>query len=92
MKIIFDNIEYKLKKEYKDGFDLELLKEKWTDDFKEYDYIVGDYSYNKLRIKGFYEKDNKKAKEFNNIKNLDKYLKNNCAYECKYFVLIKASN
>ena len=34
----------------------------------------------------YYEDDNKKAKNFNKIGDLDRYLKENCAYECKYFV------
>ena len=33
--------------------------------------------------------DNKKAKNFNKIGDLDRYLKENCAYECKYFVAKK---
>ena len=30
--------------------------------FVDFDYIFGDYSYSKLRLKGFYESNNKKAK------------------------------
>jgi len=92
MKINIADIEYNLKKEYKNGFDKDLFTEKWTDDFKDYDYVVGDFSYNKLRLKGFYKNDNKKVKEHNNYKFFDEYLKNNCSFECKYFVLEKLNN
>ena len=54
--------------------------------FYDFDYVVGDWAYDKLRLKGFYSDDNKKAKDFNKISSLDRYLKENCAYECKYFV------
>ena len=62
---------------------------KCTDYFYDYDYIVGDIAYGKLRLKGFYSEKNKKVKSINNYKFLDKYLKNNCAVDCKYFVLQK---
>ena len=55
----------------------------------DFDYIFGDWAYGKLRLKGFYKKDNKKVTKINNIEDLDKYIKNNCAYNCKYFLLEK---
>ena len=65
---------------------------KWelsTDYFEDYDYIVGDIAYSSLRLKGFYDDKNKKAKKINNFANLDDYLKKNCAVDCRYFVLKK---
>ena len=53
------------------------------------DYIVGDWAYNKVRLKGFYNSNHKYRKEHNDIKNVDKYIKNNCAYGCKHFILKK---
>ena len=52
-KIKLEDIEYTLEKNYKDGFDLEELTNRYTDYFKDYDYILGDWAYNKLRLKGF---------------------------------------
>jgi uncharacterized protein YutD len=89
MNIEIDGYIYNLIKDYREGFKKEEFLEKYTDYFKEYDYIVGDIAYGKLRLKGFYKKDNKKCTKINNIDNLDKYLSENCAYECKYFVLEK---
>lgn len=79
--------KYKLITNYKDAFDNKEIEEKMTDYFDEYDYIVGDYSYGKLRLKGFCKKENKKLNVINDFENLDKYLKTQCAYECRYFVL-----
>jgi len=62
------------------------------DYFDNYDYIVGDWSYGKLRLKGFCDKKNKIFKEINDINNLDLYLKNLCSYDCKYFVIKKIEN
>ena len=81
--------KYKLIKNYRDGFDEEMFKEKYTSFFEEYDYIVGDIAYSKLRLKGFNDKDNKNFNKINDYKNVDKYIKENCAYGCKYFILKK---
>ena len=83
------DIDYELIKEFRDGFDLEEVKSKLTDYFYDYDYIVGDWAYGKLRLKGFYESKNKKTKPLNDIKYLEKYINENCAKNCKYFVLRK---
>lgn len=88
-KVILNEMEYQIKTDYRDAYDEEVVLEKCTDYFNEFDYIVGDWAYNKLRLKGFYNKNNPKCGELNNIEKLDDYLKNNCAYGCKYFVLEK---
>ena len=80
---------YKLIKDYRDAFDEEAFKEKCTSYFKEYDYIVGDIAYSKLRLKGFNNKDNKNYNKINDYKNVEKYIKENCAYGCRYFILEK---
>ena len=81
--------EYKLIKNNKECFNLEEVEEKITDYFKDYDYIVGDYAYSKLRHKGFTKKFNKLNRDINDFENVDKYIKENCAYGCKYFILEK---
>ena len=84
-----ENNKYEIIKNYRDGFDKEEFVNRCTDYFYEYDYIVGDWAYGKLRLKGFYEDNNKKSSRINKIGNLDKYLEENCAYGCKYFVAKK---
>ena len=88
-RIVLGEAEYSLEKEYKNGFDLTELTNKYTDYFKDYDYIVGDYAYSKLRLKGFTKKFNKLNRDINDFENVDKYIKENCAYGCKYFILEK---
>ena len=88
-KLVINNTEYEILVNYKDAFDEEEFMSKCTDYFYDYDYIVGDIAYSKLRLKGFYDEKNKKANKINNYKNLDNYLKNNCAVDCKYFVIKK---
>lgn len=90
MKIIeVENNKYEIITDYKNGFDLEEFNSHYTDFFEDYDYLVGDIAYSKLRLKGFYDSKNKKVKKINDFKYLDKYLEEDCAVECKYFVLKK---
>ena len=88
-KVTLENNNYEIITNYKNGYNKEELEKRYTDFFKDYDYIVGDWAYGKLRLKGFYDNSNKNCKEVNNFSNLDKYLKENCAFDCAYFVAKK---
>jgi uncharacterized protein YutD len=88
-KYKYNDIDYEIMKDYKNGFEEETVKEKLTDYFIDYDYILGDWSYGKLRLKGFNNKENKNYKPLNDIEKVDDYIKNHCSYECIYFILKK---
>ena len=81
--------QYELIKNYNDAFNEEEFMNKVTDYFEGYDYIVGDISYSKLRLKGFTKKNNKINNKINDYSNVEKYISENCAYGCKYFILEK---
>lgn len=89
MEIVIRDNKYELVRNVRDAFNLEELEEKMTDYFDEFDYVLGDYAYSKLRLKGFNDKSNKHFKPINDYAKLDDYIKNNCAYGCKYFVIAK---
>ena len=89
MDIEVNKQKYELIKNYKEAFDKEEFLSKCTDYFYDYDYIVGDIAYGKLRLKGFYDSKNKKANTINNYKNIEEYLKNNCAVDCRHFIVKK---
>lgn len=89
MNIEVDGNKYKIKEDYNEAFEKEEFISKYTDYFKEYDFIVGDYAYSKLRLKGFNKKSNKNFNKINDFNNIEKYIKENCAYGCKYFILEK---
>ena len=86
-KIILDNIEYELIEDNGDCFEQGDIKEKFTDYFYDFDYILGDYAYNKLRLKGFCDKGNKRYNKINDFSTKNKYINELCAYKCRYFVL-----
>lgn len=85
--IILNDNKYNVVENYKDCINLEELSSLFTDYFYEYDYILGDYSYGRLRLKGFYDSTNKKKKKINDISNYKQYLIDFCAYECPYFLI-----
>lgn len=87
-KIILNEIEYELIEDF-NGYEKEEVESKCTDYFIPYDYIIGDWSYGKLRLKGFCEKENPIHKKANHISRKENYIKENCAFGCRYFVLKK---
>lgn len=90
--VLLNNIEYEIIKDYKEGYSKDDVELKLTDYFDNYDYILGDWSYGKLRLKGFCLKENKYFNEINDCNKVEEYIKNNCAYDCKYFILKRINN
>lgn len=88
-RVIINNNTYEVIENHKDAFDQEDISEKMTDYFEPYDYIVGDIMCGKLRLKGFCNKNNKRFNSINDFSKKDDYLKQNCPYVEKYFVLKK---
>lgn len=88
-RVILNHIEYEVVKDSHKVFSETETNEKCTDYFVSFDYILGDYAYDKLRLKGFYDENNPKVSKINNIKDLDTYIENYCAYGAKYFLLKK---
>ena len=86
-KIVINDIEYQIIRNDKDCINKKELEEKITDYFDEYDYIMGDFAYDKVRLKGYYNSDNKMAKKINDIKYLDDYIENYCSYGARIFLL-----
>lgn len=87
--IEINNVKYEIIRNEKECLNKEDLADKITDYFDDYDYIFGDYAYEKVRLKGYYESNNKKAKRINDIKYLDEYIKNYCSYGARVFLLKK---
>lgn len=81
--------KYELIENNKDGFQEEAFLERYSEILKKYDYIVGDWGYNQLRLKGFYHADHAKASYDTTIDTLQDYLYEYCNFGCAYFVLKK---
>ena len=88
-KIILNEKEYEVVENEKDCLNETELQEKTTEYFDDFDYIFGDYSYDKLRLKGYYDSKNKKAKTINDIKYLKEYKEKYCNFGAKTFLIKK---
>ncbi|MBE6140889.1 MAG: DUF1027 domain-containing protein [Firmicutes bacterium] len=89
MEIILNNYKYIVEKDDFNSFEKSLVEERITDYFEPYDYIFGDFSYGRVRFKGFYESNNKNCTKINDIKYLNEYINNYCSFGCKWFLLKK---
>lgn len=90
--IEIDGQKYKIIENIKDGFQEEKLNERYSEILKKYDYIVGDWGYDQLRLKGFYYDNNVKAAFDTKIGLLDDYLYEYCNFGCAYFVIEKVNS
>ncbi|WP_031306084.1 YutD-like domain-containing protein [Brevibacillus panacihumi] len=80
---------YEVMEENRDGWNPEAFKERYSDILDKYDYIVGDWGYGQLRLRGFYSDANRKVPFEQRISALDEYLQEFCNFGCPYFVLQK---
>ena len=85
--MVIDGKKYEVVENYRDALNPVDLEGKITDYFASFDYILGDYAYGKVRLKGFNEKGNKNFKPINDYSKIKEYIENNCAYNCRYFIL-----
>lgn len=70
-------------------FDFLDIKDYITDYFEKFDYIFGDFSADKVRLKGFYNSDCKNVKKYNDIQYLEFYKREYCNYGARTFLLEK---
>ena len=89
MEKIIRNKRYKVIKDYGETIDTINLEEIVTDYYDNFDYIIGDWAYGKVRLKGFYNHNNRAVKNYNDYNDIEDYINNKCAYGCKHFILEK---
>ncbi|USK36386.1 YutD family protein [Bacillus sp. F19] len=85
--ITVQNQSFELIKDEKNGFNEEAFKARYSEILNKYDYIVGDWGYNQLRLKGFFDDQNQKASYDTKISTLDEYIFEYCNFGCAHFVL-----
>lgn len=88
-RLLVGTQEYELSIDHREGFDAEALAGRYTSILSKYDYIVGDWGYEQLRLKGFYRNNNSKVAQDKKISFLEDYLYEYCNFGCAYFVIEK---
>ncbi|AYM03477.1 YutD family protein [Levilactobacillus yiduensis] len=84
--IAINNHPYELVTDVRDGFDFTEFAQRFSTILSKYDYIVGDWGFEQLRLKGFYAEDRAGAKQ-NQIDAVQDYLYESCNFGCAYFIL-----
>ncbi|MCG7331709.1 YutD family protein [Salinicoccus roseus] len=87
--ITIDHMHFELVEDYRDAFDEEQFKKKYSEVLNKYDYIVGDIGYEKLRLTGFYRDGKSKVERDKKFSAIQDYLYEYCNFGCAYFVLRK---
>ncbi|KAF9118414.1 hypothetical protein BGX30_004588 [Mortierella sp. GBA39] len=88
--ILIGGKNYEVLKDHKDGWNLEAFRERYSEVLDRYDYIVGDWGYSQLRLKGFYRDKHPKATKDTAISGMMDYINEYCNFGCAYFVLQKS--
>jgi uncharacterized protein YutD len=86
-KFKIDSMEYRLVHNYRNAFNVEKLAERYSDILARYDYVVGDWGYEQLRLKGFFRSNNQQGFMDQKIDTLVDYLYEFCNFGCPFFVL-----
>lgn len=79
--------QFELIEDYKNGWDIEVFKERYSEVLDRFDYIVGDWGYDQMRLKGFYHSGHAKVPKDSLIDSLRDYLHEYCNFGCAYFVI-----
>ncbi|MFB1098272.1 MULTISPECIES: YutD family protein [Bacillaceae] len=80
---------YEVVQDVKGAFQEQAFQNRYSEILTKYDYIVGDWGYEQLRLKGFFDDDNPKATFDTKISTLEDYLYEYCNFGCAYFVVKK---
>lgn len=80
---------YELMANHKEGWNPEGFRGRYSEVLDRYDFIVGDWGYGQLRLKGFYRDNHPKANRDSAISGLVDYINEYCNFGCAYFVLRK---
>lgn len=80
---------YELIHENKNGWNIEAFRERFSDVLERYDYVVGDWGYNQLRLKGFFRDNHPKVTRDSAFSSMVDYINEYCNFGCAYFVLHK---
>ncbi|MGX7109422.1 YutD family protein [Facklamia miroungae] len=87
--LMIEDQEYKLIINYQEAFDYDAFYTRYQDLFAKYDYIVGDWAFGQLRLRGFYQIGTPKVAYDQRIETLEDYINEYCNFGAKYFVIGK---
>ncbi|KLI02403.1 hypothetical protein SINU_08335 [Sporolactobacillus inulinus CASD] len=86
-----DSNTYEVIEDVRNGWNEEAFLKRYSEILGKFDYIVGDWGYEQLRLRGFYDNHNPKSTFDTKISTLVDYIVEYCSFGCAYFVLKKVN-
>ncbi|ANY67895.1 hypothetical protein BBD42_16520 [Paenibacillus sp. BIHB 4019] len=83
---------YELVHENRNGWNQEAFRARYSEVLERYDYIVGDWGYSQLRLKGFFKDNHMKSTRDTMFSYASDYINEYCNFGCPYFVLEKTGS
>ncbi|EPY12760.1 MULTISPECIES: YutD family protein [Paenibacillus] len=83
---------YEVIHEYKNAWNPEAFKGRYSEVLERYDYILGDWGYNQLRLKGFFRDTHAKSTKDSALSGMMDYINEYCNFGCAYFILERVGN
>lgn len=78
---------YVLVADHRGAFDPAALADRFSTVLSKYDYIVGDWGFDQLRLRGFYAPENRLYTPERGVATIQDYLVEDCNFGCAYFVI-----
>ena len=89
--IRIQGISFELLENFREGWNPDAFKERYSDVLSKFDYIMGDWGYGQLRLKGFFDDNHPKGTFDNRISFMDEYIQEYCNFGCPHFLLKKVA-
>ena len=83
--VCIQNTCYEIVDERRNGYNEEAFLSRYSDILTKYDYIVGDWGYGQLRLRGFFDDKNQKASFDTKISTVTEYLYEFCNFWLSVF-------
>ncbi|GAK14024.1 YutD family protein [Geomicrobium sp. JCM 19039] len=80
---------FELIEQSREGWDEEAFLNRYSEVLNKYDFIVGDWGHEQLRLRGFFHDRHKKATFDTKVSTVYDYLYEFCNFDCPYFILQK---
>lgn len=89
-ELMIEGASFTLLEERGEALDVESLAARYSPVLESYDYILGDWSHEQLRLTGFYADEVPGVFFDKKINMLEDFLAEYCSFGCRYFLLARA--
>lgn len=86
-QFLLNGHRYVVQVNYRAAFDPAAFADRFSPILSKYDYLVGDWGYGQLRLRGFYRPQNPQFKPERGLATVRDYLYEECNFGCPYFVV-----